>query len=180
MNALHRLVVRDDPNSKDDSLRSTIVRLTIVLVVLITVIGMLVVALFAVRSRRRAKQNAILPMYDERSSSMSNPRRLTVTAAPYGRKNQSIHVYNEKQNLVENSSSPPFSPTSIPEIRVTFPEERDQSGRRKSGAVVIVRVGETGLGLEPFVEEPLPPYPRSDAERFHSIDLERIGGLKER
>lgn len=180
MNALHRLVVRDGPKSTDGSLTPTIVRLSIALLVLMVLVGILVIALFAIRSRRRAKKNATLPMYNEKSFSGSNPRRLTIITAPYGRKNQSIHVYNEKQNLVENSFSPPSSPESIPEIRVTFPDEEDDDGRRKSGGVVIVRVGDTALGLEPFVEEPLPPYQRSDAERFHSIDLERIGGLKER
>lgn len=180
MNALHRLVVRDGHNSTDNALTPTMVKLSIALLVLIIVMGILVIALFAVRSRRRAKTKATLPIYNEKSSRISNSRRLTVIATPYGRKTQSIHVYDEKQNLVENSSSPPSSPGSVPEIRVTFPEEEDEAGRRKSGRVVIVRVGDTGLGLEPLVDEPLPPYQRSDAERFHSIDLERIGGLKER
>jgi len=79
---------------------------------------------------------------------------------------------------MENSSSPPASP--VPEIRITFPEEEDESGKRKSGRVVVVRISEAGsVGLEPCQEE-LPPYQSSDADRFQSLDLERMGGLKEK
>jgi len=87
-------------------------------------------------------------------------------------------VYNEKQTLMDNPSSPPVSP--IPEIRITFPEEEDEAGKRKSGRVVVVRVGETGVGLEPYQEDDLPPYQNSEAGRFQSLDLERMGGLKEK
>lgn len=75
----------------------------------------------------------------------------------------------------------PSSPTdSIPEIRITFPEEEDAGGKRKSGRVVVVRISETGgVGLEPYSDEHLPPYQKSEAERFQSLDLERMGGLKE-
>ena len=179
MIALHRLVVRDGSNSTSAALTPTMLRLLVALLVLISVAASLVLVLFALRSRRRARTKSILPLHDVRTSHVSNHRRLTVITTPHGRSTQSIHVYNEKQNLIDNSSSPPSSPGSIPEIRVTFPEEQDESGRRKSGRVVVVRVGDTGLGLESFVEEPLPPYQSRDAERFHSIDLERIGGLKE-
>ena len=44
-----------------------------------------------------------------------------------------------------------------------------------------MRIGESGgVGLEPLGEEDLPQYEKSDAERFQSLDLERIGGLKEK
>jgi len=82
--------------------------------------------------------------------------------------------------MIENSSSPPLSPDSVPEIRITFPDEQDESGRRKSGRVVIVRVGEKGIGLEPVRDEQLPAYEKESGERFHSIDMDRIGGLKEK
>ena len=76
-----------------------------------------------------------------------------------------------------NSNSPPPSP--IPEIRITFPEEVDEQGKRQSGRVVVVRVGEHSVGLEP-VNEKLPPYQQYESERFQSLDLDRIGGLKEK
>lgn len=45
---------------------------------------------------------------------------------------------------------------------------------------MVVRISETGgLGLEPCSDEYLPAYQQSDAERFQSLDLDRMGGLKE-
>lgn len=68
----------------------------------------------------------------------------------------------------------------MPEIRITFPEEEDEVGKSKSGRVVVVSISETGgLGLEPYSDEHLPAYQQSDAERFQSLDLDRMGGLKE-
>ena len=79
-------------------------------------------------------------------------------------------------------SSRPNSPSSpLPEIRITFPEEEDEAGKRKSGRVVVVRIGENGgVGLEPCNDDQLPPYQKSDAGRFQSLDLDRMGGLKEK
>lgn len=115
---------------------------------------------------------AQLPLYEKRQSSH---RRLTITAMPYkGR--ESVVVYSEKQNLMRS----PDSPTSpVPEIRITFPDEVDESGKRQSGRVVVVRVGEHSVGLEP-VQDDLPPYQRDASDRFDSLDLDRIGGLKEK
>ena len=54
--------------------------------------------------------------------------------------------------------------------------QRDQ---HQSGRVVVVRVGEHSVGLEPVTED-LPAYQRDSADRFDSLDLDRIGGLKEK
>lgn len=81
---------------------------------------------------------------------------------------------------MSSPSSPPITPDSVPEIRITFPDEQDESGRTKSGRVVIVRVGENGIGLEPVTEEQLPAYEKETGQKFHSIDMDRIGGLKEK
>jgi hypothetical protein len=102
-----------------------------------------------------------------------------VLPSPYGR-GSSIYVYDEKSSILSSPSSPPLTPESVPEIRITFPDEQDESGRRKSGRVVVVRVGETGVGLEPLKDEQLPAYEKESGERFHSLDMERIGGLKEK
>jgi len=74
------------------------------------------------------------------------------------------------------------SPTSpVPEIRITFPDEVDETGKRQSGRVVVVRVGEHSVGLEPVGDDALPAYARNaDGSRFDSLDLDRIGGLKEK
>lgn len=111
-------------------------------------------------------------MYEEKhTSTRSNHRRIIV------RPTESLHVYQEKQFLIRNSTPPPSSP--IPEIRITFPEEFDEAGKQQSGRVVVVRVGETSVGMEPFSEK-LPAYQQSEADRFQSLDLDRIGGLQEK
>lgn len=178
MDAFHKLVARDDTSSSG-TLTPTMVNLLIALLVLVLCSLLLVAGLYVLRSYRNRTREAGLPLYNEkRSGKKSNHRRLTITAAPYGRRSESVYVYGEKQNLVDSSDSPPPSP--IPEIRITFPEEEDGAGKRQSGRVLVVRVGDTGVGLEPLVEENLPPYHKSDAERFQSVDLERVGGLREK
>ncbi|KAF2261652.1 hypothetical protein CC78DRAFT_546479 [Lojkania enalia] len=150
------------------------VNLLISLLVLVILGLALVGALLFLRSMRKARKESELPLYQKRQS---NHRRLTITATPYGKKGESIYVYQEKQELMANSSSPPPSP--VPEIRITFPDEVDESGKRQSGRVVVVRVGEHSVGLEPLQED-LPPYQRDASDRFDSLDLDRMGGLKEK
>jgi hypothetical protein len=164
-------------NGEDMGLTPSMVNLLIALLAL-ALLGIIFVAgLLLLRSRRRSKMQSELPLYNGQTGKSSNHRRLTITASQNGR-TDSIYVYNEKQNLIENSCSPPPSP--IPEIRITFPEEEDEAGKRKSGRVVVVRIGETGgIGLEPCHED-LPPYQTNESGRFQSLDLERMGGLKEK
>ena len=79
-------------------------------------------------------------------------------------------------------SSQPSTPTSpVPEIRITFPEEEGPDGKRKSGRVVIVQVGEAGAAFVRDVEpENLPPYQKKSKDGFQSVDLDTVGGLKEK
>ena len=83
----------------------------------------------------------------------------------------------------ENNSGA-SSPVSIPEIRITFPEEEDESGKRKSGRVVVVQVSDMGsVGLEPLRQEKeeeglLPAY--YEGKDWKELDLEMMGGLKEK
>ena len=165
-----QLVVRDESKNS-----TTMISLVVSLLVLVFLGLVLIGGLLFLRSMRRAKKESELPLYTEKRT--SNHRRLTITAAPYGKGGDSIYVYHEKQDLMANSSSPPPSP--VPEIRITFPDEVDESGKRQSGRVVVVRVGEHSVGLEPLQED-LPPYQRDSSDRFDSLDLDRIGGLKEK
>jgi len=174
MNSVHFLVVRDD--EKKGGMDQTMISLLVSLLVLFIVAVLLVGALLVLRNirRNRKEAEAQLPLYEKRQSTH---RRLTITATPYGKGNESIIVYQEKKELLANSSSPPPSP--VPEIRITFPDEVDAAGKRQSGRVVVVRVGEHSVGLEPLQED-LPPYQRDASDRFDSLDLDRIGGLKEK
>lgn len=153
----------------------TMLDLVVVLLVLLICALLLVAGLLFMRYRRRARKQNLLPLYDEKrlstASTSSHHRRIMI------RPSESVYVYKEKRNLIDDSNPP--SPTSpIPEIRITFPEEFDESGKRQSGRVVVVRVGETTVGLEPAGDEKLPAY--ENGERFHSVDLEKIGGLVEK
>ena len=170
MNSIHVLVARDD---SDEGLNTTTLSLVVSIVVLILLGVALVAALLFLRKMRRARRDAAvaqqLPLYEKRQS---GHRRMTITASPYSKGGESVIVYQEKQDLMANSSSPPASP--VPEIRITFPDEVDEAGKPQSGRVVVVRVGEHSVGLEPLNDQ-LPPY-----DRFDSLDLDRIGGLKEK
>jgi len=183
MDSIHTIVARGSAllNVRDTSsptMSTTTIDLLITLMVLIFVSLLLVGALYTVRKIRRSRAIArqSLPQYSEKS--LPNHRRLTITATPYGRAS-SVYVHDEKSSMISSPSSP-LSPGNVPEIRITFPDEHDEAGRPKSGRVVIVRVGETGVGLEPLQDEQLPAYEKESGERFHSLDMERIGGLKEK
>jgi len=176
MDSIKQLVSRSESSA---TMSPTMLNLLIALMVLIFVALLLVGALYTARKirQRRAIARQQLPTYNEKSS--SNHRRLTITTSSHGRES-SIHVYDEKSSMIRNQSSPPQSP--VPEIRITFPDEHDEQGQRKGGRVVVVRVGENGShGLEPLKEnDQLPAYQKDSDERFHSLDMERIGGLKEK
>jgi hypothetical protein len=168
-----KLVVRDDA-SDDEGLTPTMTNLLISLLVLVLFALALVGVLMVLRRKRQKQKQSELPVHNGQcTTNTPNHRRLTITARP-----DSTYVYDEKRNLMENSSSPPDSP--VPEIRITFPEEEDAVGKRQSGRVVVVRIGDKGgVGLEPYQED-LPPYQSNDSQRFQSLDLERMGGLKEK
>jgi hypothetical protein len=161
---------------RNTGLNNTASTLTIVLVVLISITLILIGALLFLRQRRRSRQSHELPMYSDKrvstSSTHSHHRRITA------RPSQSIHIYHDKEIRVTESSVPSSPTSSVPEIRITFPEEVDSSGKRQSGRVVVVHVGDTGVGLQPM-DEKLPEYEQRDSG-FQSVDLEKVGGLMEK
>lgn len=170
MQGLQFLARRDDD---DGAMSSTVVNLLIALLVLVLLILGLVSALLFMRRRRRGKQS-VLPVHNGQCSTSSHHRGVTVST----NKQESLYVIDEKKDLVENSNSSPTSP--VPEIRITFPDEEDASGKRTSGKMVTVRISDKGgVGLEPC-DEKLPPYQSNGNERLQSLDLERMGGLKEK
>lgn len=182
MAVIPRLVVRDTSNTT--TVTPLIMNLLIAIIVILAVGLILIGCFFVLRSHRKRKQ--LLKLSDlpfranHPSSKISSHRRLTVTASPYGRHSDPIHVYGEKEFLIKDPASPSSPTFTIPEIRITFPEDEDVSGKRVSGRVVTVRISEKGnVGLEPYIDDHLPAYQKSDSERFQSLDLERMGGLKE-
>lgn len=75
---------------------------------------------------------------------------------------------HEKAALLESDG--PYSP--VPQIHLTCPDEK----------VVVVTISEKGaVGLEPLEKETLLPYMSRGGEKdeFKSLDLERMGGLRE-
>jgi len=163
------LLRRDDNNnSSSDGL---IVKLLTALVVIFGLGLFLGGALIFIR-RYKKKNAPVLPTHARTHS-------LTINAIPYtDNKRTSFFGFSasEKKEL-----SQPGTPTSpVPEIRITFPEEEGVDGKRKSGRVVIVQVGEAGAAFVRDVEpeDDLPPYQRKG--EFSSIDLEKVGGLREK
>ncbi|KAG8531984.1 uncharacterized protein KY384_003620 [Bacidia gigantensis] len=175
MPALQHLRPRSGSSDMKATVTPAIMKLLIALVVLLAFSFLCVGILLLLRSRRNSQK----PLQGEeklpqRSSSRISHRRHGANTAP-------IDTYrSEKEMLVEkDESATPDSP--VPEIRITFPDEVDEKdGRTSSGRVVKVTMSEKGgVGLEPYQEEQLPPYEPSEG-RLQSVDLERIGGLKEK
>lgn len=178
MSNIINLVRRKDENDDDTEITPTMFNLLVALLVLFICALLLVAGLLFLRyRRRRANAASELPMYN------SGKRVSTSSTSSHHRRNRarpshSIHIYQDKPDLDDKSSSRPSTPGSpVPEIRITFPEEVDDNGKRQSGRVVVVHVGENGVGMSP-VEEKLPAYPRE--EGMQSVDLDRVGGLVEK
>lgn len=178
MNDIRSLVKRASGTTTEMS--STMIDLLIALMALVFVALCLIGTLYFVRKIRRSRaiHRQQLPVHEPQTR--SNHRRLTISATPYGR-NSNVYIYDEKSSMMSTPPSPPLSPDSIPEIRITFPDEQDEAGRRKSGRVVVVKISEKGaVGMEPVQEDELPAYEKETGGRMYSIDMERIGGLKEK
>ena len=143
---------------------------------------LLVASLFMLRRMRRRQSgnpDETLPQYNDLKHDHidgRNANRLTIQTTD-GR--SSIVVVNGRPMLAD-PNSPPDSPNNIPQIHITFPDEQDDRGRRQSGRVVVVRVGDASYGLEPVKEEQLPAYEKESKDGFYSIDMDNIGGLKEK
>ncbi|KAK4041058.1 hypothetical protein C8A01DRAFT_15126 [Parachaetomium inaequale] len=178
MDSVTRLIARDS-EQKDGN--SSVVNLLIALLVLVFV-GLVAFALLVLlRRMRRQKRmmNETLPQYQDVKRT-GNHRRLTIQTTNGNGRSSVIVVDNNGKPMLANPQSPPHSPDNVPEIHITFPDEQDDQGRPKSGRVVVVRVGETSVGLEPLNDEQLPAYEKESKTQFYSIDMDKIGGLKEK
>lgn len=212
MPALQKLVVREDSNrSESSALTPTMINLLIALLVIVIIGILAIIALFVLRSRRNRQRSIVQQQAAKISAAAASSTdnipitysatqptkktttrthrhsrsRLTITASPYGRNSKPVFSVSEKEILMGGeTNSGPSSPVSIPEIRITFPEEEDESGKRKSGRVVVVKVSDMGsVGLEPLPQQKeeealLPAY--YVGQDWKELDLEMIGGLKEK
>lgn len=177
MNTAAQLLRRDSSlTGNDNEFGAPMGSLLFVFFTLMLLASVLAVTLLYLRRKRVARQQAgLLPSYH----ASSHHRSVSMTNIPTLGHNDSVFVYDEKMNLIANSSSPPSS--AVPEIRVTFPDYEGNHSASHSGRVVVVHVTDTGsIGMSPLAQEQLPAYQRSDAERFQSLDLNRMGGLREK
>ncbi len=177
MDSFTNLIARGTDQASDNS---SVVSLLIALLVLVF-FGLLAFALLVLlRRMRRQKQmrEETLPQYHDVKRT-GNHRRLTIQTGSNGR-SSIIVVGGKGQPMLANPQSPPHSPDNVPEIHITFPDEHDEQGRPRSGRVVVVRVGETSVGLEPLNTEQLPAYEKESKTQFYAIDMDKIGGLKEK
>ncbi|KAG5980559.1 hypothetical protein E4U55_003912 [Claviceps digitariae] len=136
--------------------------------------------LFLRRRRQQSSGNGNLPAYDDVKHA-HNPRGLTIETTHNGR-SSIFFISRDGEPMLSNPKSPPHSPDNVPQIHITFPDEHDENGETKSGRVLVVRVGDNAaVGLEPMQEEQLPAYEKEvKAGQFQSIDMDQIGGLKEK
>ncbi|TQV99896.1 hypothetical protein V2A60_005322 [Cordyceps javanica] len=172
---LRRLVSRGD--GSDDGSDKMINALIAILVLLFVSIVLISTLYFFRRSRRMQKlRNQSLPTYNE----ASKEPMLQIETKHNGRSSVVV-IGRDGQPMLQNPNSPPDSPDNVPEIHITFPDEQGDDGRRQSGRVLIVRVGDNAaVGLEPVREEQLPAYEKEAKGQFQSIDMDKIGGLKEK
>lgn len=166
----------------DDDSDSSTLNLMIAVLSLVLFGLLLVGLLFVIRRKRRQRRmaNDTLPRYEDVKRT-GNHRQLTIeTKNGDMLSRSSVIIFKDGQPMLANPRSPPHSPDNVPQIHITFPDEHDESGRPKSGRVVVVRVGDTTVGLEPLHDEQLPAYEKDSNTQFYAIDMDQIGGLKEK
>ncbi|KAG5949739.1 hypothetical protein E4U60_000024 [Claviceps pazoutovae] len=131
--------------------------------------------------RRRRQQhldgNDDLPTYDD----VKSPHPGLKIETTHNGRSSIYYITRDGEPMLQNPNSPPHSPDNVPQIHITFPDEHDENGETKSGRVLVVRVGDNAtVGLEPMEEEQLPAYEKEVKGQFQSIDIDQIGGLKEK
>ncbi|EGX97190.1 hypothetical protein CCM_01850 [Cordyceps militaris CM01] len=174
-----RLISRNS-NSEDGSDKMINALITVLVLAFVSIILISTLYFFR-RSRRLQKlRNQSLPTYNDASKEPMLQHSLTIETKHNGR-SSIVVIGRDGQPMLQNPNSPPDSPDNVPEIHITFPDEQGDDGRRKSGRVLIVRVGDNAaVGLEPVREEQLPAYEKEAKGQFQSIDMDKIGGLKEK
>lgn len=175
---LHSHVLRD---SDSDDGSDNMINLALSILGLVFFALLLASGLFFLRRHRRAQriQGETLPVYQQVSRDAKS-HGLTIETKHNGH-SSIVYIGRDGQPMLQNPQSPPDSPDNVPQIQITFPDEQDEQGQRKSGRVLIVRVGDNAtVGLEPIQDDQLPAYEKEANGQFQSIDMDQIGGLKEK
>lgn len=189
MPVISKFMARNLQNTRraeEDVGNTNIIDLLIIVLSVLVVLGLLLIGILVVlkrlRRQQRMRNDAGLPQYNDvmQDSNKTSANHQTLTIETRNGRS-SVLVLKDGQPMLANPSSPPHSPDNVPEIHITFPEEEDESGRRKSGRVLVVRVGDNAtVGMEPLDEEQLPAYEKESSHQFYSIDMDDIGGLREK
>ncbi|KAK5989994.1 hypothetical protein PT974_08257 [Cladobotryum mycophilum] len=178
-----KLVARDDQDDDSDNGSDHVINILLIILGIAFLALMIVSVVLIVRRTRMRRvqvEQPILPIYTEVKHGHPNHRGLKIETTHNGRSSVVV-ISHDAQPMLRSPHSPPDSPDNVPEIHITFPDEHDEQGRRKSGRVVVVRVGDNAtVGLEPMQEEQLPAYEKEAKGHFYSIDFDDIGGLKEK
>lgn len=177
MDSLRTIVARTVPATAPDN--TFVVNLLIALFVLVF-LGLLAFALLVLLRRYRMKKmgTSPLPRYTDELKRDVNHRRLTIQTG--NGRSSTIVFSKDGQPMLANPQQPPHSPANVPQIHITFPDEHDDQGRAQSGRAFVVRVGDTTVGLEPIHDEQLPAYEKESKSQFYALDIDKIGGLKEK
>ena len=180
MPAIRNLVARSVTPRDDDGDgfdRDTINMMIIILSLVFFGLSLASILLYLrrVRQQRRMASASAPPAYKD-----LRPSHLTIETTDKHGRSSMVVIGKDGEPMLSNPRSPPHSPDNVPEIRITFPDEMDDTGKKQDGRVVLVRMGETSVGLEPVDDEPLPAYEKESNSQFYSIDMEKIGGLKEK
>lgn len=154
--------------------------MNIMIAVLCLVFFGLILASVLLYLRRVRQQRRTVPVDAPPAYKDLRPSHLTIQTTDKHGRSSMVVIGKDGEPMLSNPRSPPHSPDNVPEIRITFPDELDDSGKKQDGRVVLVRMGETSVGLEPVNDEPLPVYEKENNSQFYSIDMEKIGGLKEK
>jgi len=142
-------------------------------IVCILFVAAILVSTFLFIRRYRARNVPELPLHKGHVEVISKHVRSLDTLS-----HQPSFVMREKEAFFASTSGPP--PSTPPVIHLTLPEELDDGTKSGFARIVVVSIGEHGeVGLSPLAQEQLPPYQEYASDRFQSLDLDRLGGLKE-
>ncbi|GJN69046.1 herpesvirus latent membrane protein 1 (LMP1) domain-containing protein [Purpureocillium lilacinum] len=167
--------------SDGDDGPDNMINLLLIILGLVFLALILASLLFLFQRRRRIMRQRMQNLAAQNETKQtSNHRGLTIETSHNGR-SSILYIGRDGQPMLQNPNSPPHSPDNVPEIHITFPDEQDDQGRSRTGRVLVVRVGDNAtVGLEPMHEEQLPAYEKEAKGQFQSIDMDQIGGLKEK